>query len=187
MIVSFQPGQHRATRPVRQLQTTMRSLSIIEIKCEDSCEYSSDGMCDDGYSYCEFGTDCTDCGAREIAGISPSPPPWDYDWDWSDCTDYDDDEDEAEIKRIASDITNAVNPPILVPPLVCTLVIVIGAVLGLKKQWCATRRQTQERVPTATPRLMSPVPPCPFDRIRMHIGLASPCSLAPRIKLGGPK
>ena len=44
--------------------------------CEEDCNYSSDGDCDDGgagaeYSYCEEGTDCIDCGPR--GGESPLP------------------------------------------------------------------------------------------------------------------
>jgi hypothetical protein len=38
-------------------------------KCDDDCLSSSNGICSDGgpgaeYSSCDFGTDCTDCGAR---------------------------------------------------------------------------------------------------------------------------
>jgi len=37
--------------------------------CTDTCDYQSDGVCDDGgpnalYSACDYGTDCTDCGPR---------------------------------------------------------------------------------------------------------------------------
>jgi hypothetical protein len=37
--------------------------------CEDTCKYVADGDCDDGgpgsdYDFCEYGTDCTDCGPR---------------------------------------------------------------------------------------------------------------------------
>lgn len=37
--------------------------------CSNTCEYASDGDCDDGgpfsdYSYCALGTDCDDCGPR---------------------------------------------------------------------------------------------------------------------------
>ena len=40
-----------------------------EAMCQETCEHSSDGGCDDGgrgseYSYCSPGTDCADCGAR---------------------------------------------------------------------------------------------------------------------------
>ena len=38
--------------------------------CSNTCEYASDGDCDDGgpgsdFSVCEFGTDCNDCGPRQ--------------------------------------------------------------------------------------------------------------------------
>jgi hypothetical protein len=41
--------------------------------------YSSDGTCDDGgagakYSLCAFGSNCTDCGARDTTAPSPSLP-----------------------------------------------------------------------------------------------------------------
>lgn len=37
--------------------------------CEDSCIFANDGECDDGgqdsqSDYCDWGTDCTDCGKR---------------------------------------------------------------------------------------------------------------------------
>ena len=40
-----------------------------EDMCQDTCQYPSDGTCDDGgpgseYSQCQLGTDCADCGAR---------------------------------------------------------------------------------------------------------------------------
>ena len=39
--------------------------------CDDTCAWPGDGWCDDSgpgssYSVCDFGTDCTDCGARAI-------------------------------------------------------------------------------------------------------------------------
>ena len=39
------------------------------VKCIDTCQFASDGACDDGgpgsqFSVCELGTDCTDCGPR---------------------------------------------------------------------------------------------------------------------------
>lgn len=39
--------------------------------CEDSCFFSMDGECDDGgigssSDYCNFGTDCSDCGTRVV-------------------------------------------------------------------------------------------------------------------------
>jgi hypothetical protein len=38
-------------------------------KCEDTCAFANDGVCDDGgsgsqFSVCELGTDCADCGER---------------------------------------------------------------------------------------------------------------------------
>ena len=44
--------------------------------CTESCNYASDGDCDDGgpgseYSSCQLGTDCTDCGLSDWAGSSP--------------------------------------------------------------------------------------------------------------------
>ena len=41
-----------------------------DLLCEESCEYSMDGECDDGgpgslFSVCALGTDCTDCGPRD--------------------------------------------------------------------------------------------------------------------------
>jgi hypothetical protein len=37
--------------------------------CDDTCYWPNDGVCDDGgenaqNDYCQFGTDCTDCGVR---------------------------------------------------------------------------------------------------------------------------
>lgn len=39
--------------------------------CEDSCQFKFDGECDDGGTgstsdYCNFGTDCSDCGTRVV-------------------------------------------------------------------------------------------------------------------------
>ena len=53
-----------------------RSLSTV---CGDTCNWASDGMCDDGgagseLSLCDVGTDCSDCGPRSAASISPPPP-----------------------------------------------------------------------------------------------------------------
>ena len=41
--------------------------------CSETCRYSGDNECDDGgsgsdYSYCDLGTDCSDCGRRLIDG-----------------------------------------------------------------------------------------------------------------------
>ncbi len=38
--------------------------------CTDTCQFAGDGECDDGgpgadYAVCDYGTDCTDCGARD--------------------------------------------------------------------------------------------------------------------------
>ncbi|MEZ4937796.1 MAG: hypothetical protein R2799_09415 [Crocinitomicaceae bacterium] len=48
---------------------TFAFASCDTTKCENSCTYAYDGVCDDGgsgsvYSVCDFGTDCSDCGAR---------------------------------------------------------------------------------------------------------------------------
>ena len=52
--------------------------------CEDSCpeypSYVNDGYCDDGnlgtsIQYCSYGTDCADCGARDIIHLPPPSPP----------------------------------------------------------------------------------------------------------------
>ena len=42
--------------------------------CDNSCYFARDGECDDGgygstTSFCKFGTDCSDCGIREIKEI----------------------------------------------------------------------------------------------------------------------
>jgi len=44
--------------------------------CSNTCDFRSDGSCDDGgdgssFGYCELGTDCDDCGSR----TAPPPPP----------------------------------------------------------------------------------------------------------------
>ena len=51
--------------------------------CSNTCNYASDGDCDDGgpgseYTNCNGGSDCVDCGSRSGGGNyppSPSPPP----------------------------------------------------------------------------------------------------------------
>ncbi len=58
--------------------------------CSDSCDWASDGVCDDGgegaaFSGCDYGTDCADCGPRE--GWTP-PKPGTCQTD-SDCDDDD--------------------------------------------------------------------------------------------------
>ena len=42
-----------------------------ETKCENTCKFANDRACDDGgpgalYNVCELGTDCANCGPREI-------------------------------------------------------------------------------------------------------------------------
>ncbi len=55
--------------------------------CADSCNFSSDGECDDGgfgasHDVCDLGTDCSDCGAREDNDL-------DSFYDIEDCDDTD--------------------------------------------------------------------------------------------------
>lgn len=43
--------------------------SCKEEICDDTCFWPADGECDDGgpnslTDYCEYGTDCNDCGTR---------------------------------------------------------------------------------------------------------------------------
>ncbi|MEZ4720388.1 MAG: hypothetical protein R2813_00755 [Flavobacteriales bacterium] len=45
-----------------------------EVKCDNECYFAMDGQCDDGgpgssSSYCNFGTDCEDCGKRVVIKI----------------------------------------------------------------------------------------------------------------------
>ncbi|MDB9708452.1 hypothetical protein OAB13_00990 [Salibacteraceae bacterium] len=47
----------------------MGSNGCKEQFCDDTCFWPADGECDDGgpdsvNDYCQFGTDCTDCGTR---------------------------------------------------------------------------------------------------------------------------
>ena len=89
---------HRAPLPRRAVSAdapgcrleSRRSLLLLTVllgkcaaQCTNACvgapSFGSDGMCDDGgtgsdYPFCEYGTDCTDCGPR--ASPSPPPPPW---------------------------------------------------------------------------------------------------------------
>lgn len=42
--------------------------------CEDTCIFANDGECDDGgvnstSNFCEYGTDCGDCGTRTIVRV----------------------------------------------------------------------------------------------------------------------
>lgn len=48
--------------------------------CEDSCDFASDGECDDGgagaeFSMCHLGSDCSDCQERQMVPPSPASPP----------------------------------------------------------------------------------------------------------------
>ncbi|XP_002737754.1 uncharacterized protein LOC100372485 [Saccoglossus kowalevskii] len=70
---------------------TGRVLIIIQVfifigfsnagyKCTDDCAYSHDNLCDDGgvdsYSnYCYLGSDCDDCGPREVPDTTTVAPP----------------------------------------------------------------------------------------------------------------
>ena len=47
--------------------------------CSNTCHFSSDAVCDDGgegaeYSSCNLGSDCSDCGVRELLATVPPPP-----------------------------------------------------------------------------------------------------------------
>eukprot|EP00966_Prymnesium_polylepis_P005650 128919-Prymnesium_polylepis.1 len=55
---------------------------MLPMLCDDNsdtCQYLSDGGCDDGglgseYSDCGYGDDCTDCGPRAHSPPPVSPP-----------------------------------------------------------------------------------------------------------------
>ena len=56
------------------------ATTVCDNSCPENPYYASDGDCDDGgensaYSDCSYGTDCADCGARDIAHSPPPPPP----------------------------------------------------------------------------------------------------------------
>lgn len=64
-----------APQPFRRLETRSLMTGISFMVCKDTCNRgfaeAKDGWCDDGGSgsltgKCELGTDCTDCGTREI-------------------------------------------------------------------------------------------------------------------------
>ncbi|HAW19436.1 MAG TPA: hypothetical protein DCX14_04565 [Flavobacteriales bacterium] len=45
-----------------------------QVRCENTCIFSTDGSCDDGgpdskFGYCDFGTDCDDCGERNVITV----------------------------------------------------------------------------------------------------------------------
>lgn len=50
---------------------TLLTTSCVKKLCDDTCAWPADGECDDGgegakFDNCDLGTDCTDCGEREI-------------------------------------------------------------------------------------------------------------------------
>jgi hypothetical protein len=54
-------------------------LHVSNRICDDSCFYAGDGVCDDGgadssYSVCDLGSDCSDCGTRQISGPGVDDP-----------------------------------------------------------------------------------------------------------------
>lgn len=71
----------------------------LKTVCEDTCDYSDDGECDDGgtnatYELCELGTDCTDCGVRNDADA-------DGFFDLDDC-----DDDDSSVNPSMADYDN---------------------------------------------------------------------------------
>merc|ERR1719506_2402076 len=68
--------------PLRPADAPMDPAPVL---CSDDCQFSGDGVCDDGcdpddpacveavtFGYCPFGSDCADCGHRTL---NPRPPP----------------------------------------------------------------------------------------------------------------
>ena len=68
--------------PLRPANAPMYPAPVV---CSDDCQFSQDGVCDDGcnvddhacvaavtFAYCGFGADCADCGQRTL---NPRPPP----------------------------------------------------------------------------------------------------------------
>lgn len=54
------------------LQGCFKDKNATEEVCDNTCQYAYDGQCDDGgpnslYSLCDCGTDCADCGTREVS------------------------------------------------------------------------------------------------------------------------
>ena len=78
--------QARPPSPVLPLPTAAATMApaplppALGYECEESCRFSSDGICDDGgegsaFAACEIGTDCVDCGPRlDLPPPSPYPP-----------------------------------------------------------------------------------------------------------------
>ena len=57
---------------------TSPSPPLVPSLCSNTCNYASDGECDDGgpgaeYGICAYGTECEDCGPRIFS--PPAPPP----------------------------------------------------------------------------------------------------------------
>lgn len=49
-------------------------VTTVEVFCENTCIFANDSSCDDGgpgslNKYCEFATDCADCGERTIITV----------------------------------------------------------------------------------------------------------------------
>ena len=64
---------HRAHNERRLAYCTNYAMPDTGAECIDTCNWASDGDCDDGgpgreYSACAPGTDCTDCGFRQSQG-----------------------------------------------------------------------------------------------------------------------
>lgn len=60
---------HSLSRVQIMLSATQDPPSRIFNGCTNICQYASDGVCDDGglgsaLSYCDYGSDCFDCGQR---------------------------------------------------------------------------------------------------------------------------
>jgi len=47
------------------LAALVRLVGWRPVRCEDTCAYAGDGVCDDGHQACEYGGDCGDCGPRD--------------------------------------------------------------------------------------------------------------------------
>ncbi len=66
-------GQNCTMRPCAEIVNCVTSsfggVQFGSPGCDDTCQFASDGACDDGgpgssFSVCDFGTDCADCGPR---------------------------------------------------------------------------------------------------------------------------